>query len=98
MAKRSQNWSEGLSDDLKDPAFARDFILAAVDEGLSLQLALGKVIRACGVTEFAKKIKVASPNVLRAVNPKHNPTQDTLNLLLKPFGLKLTVAPIVKAV
>ena len=37
MAKRSQNWSEGLSEDLKDPAFARDFILAAVDEGLSLQ-------------------------------------------------------------
>ena len=28
---------------------------------------------------------MASPNVLRAINPRHNPTQDTLNRLLRPF-------------
>jgi len=37
---------------------------------------------------------MASPNLLRAINPRHNPTQDTLNRLLKPFRLKLTVARI----
>ena len=41
-----------------------------------------------GVKEFA------SPNLLRALNPRHNPTQDTLNRLLKPFRLKLSLAPI----
>ncbi len=35
---------------------------------------------------------MASPNVLRAINPRHDPTQETLNRLLKPFGLKLSVA------
>ena len=43
----------GLAKDLRDPAFAREFLLAAIDEGVDLQLALGKVIRAMGVKELA---------------------------------------------
>ena len=66
----------------------------SIDEGVDLQLALGKVIRAMGVKEFAAKVRMASPNVLRAINPRHNPTQDTLNRLLKPFKLRLSLAPL----
>ncbi len=94
MARRSRDWNEGLSKDLRDPAFAREFILASLEEGLPVQVAMGKVVRAFGVKEFAKKIKMASPNLLRAIDPQHNSTQDTLNRLLKPFGLCLSVAPI----
>jgi DNA-binding phage protein len=94
MAKRSVDWNEGLAKDLQDLNFAREFLLASLAEGISVQVVLGKVIRAMGVKEFSKKSKIASPNILRAINPKHNPTQDTLNRLLKPFGLMLTVAPI----
>ena len=60
----------------------------------SPQVALGKVIRAMGVKEFAAKVKMAGPNVLRAIHPRHNPTQDTMNRLLKPFRLKLSLARI----
>ena len=94
MARRSENWNVGLAKDLRDAALAREFLLAAIDEGVDLQLALGKVIRAMGVKEFAAKVRMASPNVLRAINPRHNPTQDTLNRLLKPFGLRLSLAPL----
>jgi DNA-binding phage protein len=94
MTKRSRDWDEGLSQDLRDPEFAQKFILASLDEGLSLQNVLGKVIRSYGIKEFAKKIKMASPNVVRAIDPKHNPTQETLNRLLKPFGLRLAVTPL----
>ena len=94
MARRTQDWNEGLATDIKDPEFAKEFIKASLEEGLSIQKILGKVIRAYGVKEFSKKTKIASPNLLRAINPKHNPTQETLNRLLKPFGLKLTVAPL----
>ena len=59
-----------------------------------LQVALGKVVRAMGVKEFAAKVGMASPNLLRTLNPRHNPTQATLNRLLKPFRLKLSLAPI----
>jgi DNA-binding phage protein len=94
VARRSENWNVGLAKDLRDPAFAREFLLASIDEGVDLQLALGKVIRAMGVKEFAAKVRMASPNVLRAISPRHNPTQATLNRLLKPFRLRLSLAPL----
>jgi len=50
--------------------------------------------RSMGVKEFAAKLRMASPNVLRAINPHHNPTQDTLNRLLRPFSLRLALAPL----
>ena len=94
MARRSKDWNVGLAQDLRDPNFAREFLLAAIEEGVSIQIALGKVIRAIGIKEFSARIKIASPNILRAINPRHNPTQETLNRLLKPFRLKLSLAPI----
>jgi DNA-binding phage protein len=94
MARRSKDWNIGLAQDLRDPHFAREFLLAAIDEGVSIQIALGKVIRAIGVKEFSVKIGIASSNLLRAIYPRHTPTQETLNRLLKSFKLKLSLAPI----
>jgi DNA-binding phage protein len=68
--------------------------MAAIHEGVPIQVALAKVIRAIGVKEFSAKIGIASSNVLRAIRPRHNPTQATLNRLLKPFKLKLSLAPL----
>ena len=94
MARRSKDWNEGLSQDLQNPEFAREYLLAAMEEGIPVQAALGKVIRSYCVCEFSKAVKMASPNILRAINLRLYPTQDTLNRLLKPFGLRITVAPI----
>jgi len=94
MARRHEDWNVGLAEDLRDPEFAREFLLGAIDEEVPLQVALGKVVRAMGVKEFAAKVGMASPNLLRTLNPRHNPTQETLNRLLKPFRLKLSLAPI----
>ena len=92
MARRSRDWNAGLAEDLRDPEFAREFLLATIEEGVPLQAALRKAIRAMGVKEFAAKVRMASPNVLRAIHPRHNPTHDTLNRLLKPFRLRLSLA------
>ena len=94
MARRSRDWNRGLAEDLRSPQFAREFLLAAIDDGVSVQRALGNVVRAMGVREFAAKVSMADPNVLRAINPRHNPTQETLNRLLRPFRLRLSLAPI----
>jgi probable addiction module antidote protein len=91
MARRTKGWNEGLAQDLKDPEFAREFLLAAVEEGISLQQVLGKAVRAMGVKEFAQKVGMESPNLLRAISPRHNPTQATINRLLHPFGLRLSL-------
>ncbi len=84
MAPRSRDWSELLAEYLRDQQFAREFLLAAMDEDVPIQVALGKVIRAMGVKEFAATVKKTGPNVLRAINARHNPSQDTMNRLLKP--------------
>lgn len=94
MARRSRDWNEGLAQDLRDEEFAREFLLAAVEEGVPIQTALGRAIRAMGVKEFAEKAEMASPNILRAIHPRHNPTQATLNRLLKPFRLRLSLSRI----
>ncbi len=46
------------------------------------------------LSDPCKVIDIAGPNILRAINPRHNPTQETLNQLLKPCKLKLSLAPI----
>ena len=94
MPKRSVDWNVGLAEDLRDPEFAREFLLAAMEDGLPIQLALANVVRATGVKEFAEKIGMAAPNLLRVIDPNHNPTLDSLNRLLKPFKLRLSLAPI----
>jgi len=92
MRQRSRDWNLGLAEDLRDPKFAREFLVAAMDDGVPIQIALGKVIRAMGVKEFAGKVRMTSANVLRAIHLRQNPRQDTLNRLLKPFRLKLSLA------
>ena len=94
MARRSRDWNEGLAQDLQDPDFARKFLTAAVEDGVPLKVALAKVIRATGVKEFSESVGIPSPNVLRAISPRHNPTQETLERLLKPFGLRIGLAQI----
>ncbi|MEI6806069.1 MAG: hypothetical protein WCK49_06135 [Myxococcaceae bacterium] len=93
MVKRSKDWNARLAKDLQDFDFAAQFIMAALEEGATLQEALGKVIRLYGIHEFSAVAKIASPNILRAINTRHNPTQKTLCHLLKPFGLTISVRP-----
>lgn len=96
MARRTRDWNKGLATDFKDSTFVREFINAALDEGVPIQDVLRKLVDVVGLKETSKKTKMPSPNILRALNPKHNPTLDTLNRILWPFGLKLSVTMIRK--
>ena len=93
MSRRSADWNAGLAKDLRDKGFAQEFIQGCLEEGLSLQEALAKVVRAYGVKEFALRARLPSSNVLRAISPGYNPTSETLNAILRPFDLCLSVAP-----
>jgi len=46
MARRSQDWNEGLANDLQDPKFVREFLEAAAEDGIPPTVALCKVLRA----------------------------------------------------
>jgi hypothetical protein len=51
----SRDWNIGLAEDLQDRSFAREFILAAVEEGVPLKIVLGKVARAIGAKGARRK-------------------------------------------
>ena len=97
MARRSKEYDQKKAAHLEDPFLVRAHLIGAVDAGVPLKEALGELIRTMGVKEFAEKVGMPSPNVLRAIDPKHNPTQDTLERLLKPFGLRVGLAEIREA-
>jgi DNA-binding phage protein len=84
-------WEEGLLQDLKDPDFAKGYTDACLAEGVSLQVALGKVIKAQGFSDVARKAHMAVPNVIRAVRPSSNPTVETMRILLRSAGLDFSV-------
>jgi hypothetical protein len=46
MTRRTKDWNEGLSANLRDPDFAREFILAAIEDGMPLKTVLARTIRA----------------------------------------------------
>ena len=73
MARRSENWNTDLAKWLRKRAFARAFLLAAINEDLTVQQALAKVIRAIGITEFAAQVGMPRPNVQRAIHPACRP-------------------------
>ncbi len=96
MARRSKEYDEEKAADLEDPGFVRESLMTAVAGGSVLQEALGELIRTMGVKEFSEKVGMPSPNVLRAIDPKHNPTLQTLERLLRPFGLRIGLAELRK--
>ncbi len=93
MTRRSRDWNEQLARDLRDPEFAREFVMAFLDEGFTLHEALAKAIRGYGIKEFSKKARMPASNVSRAIRRSHNPSGRVLERLLKPFGLRLAAAP-----
>ena len=93
MTRRCRDWNEGLAEDLKNPIFSREFVLALLEEGMTLQAALGKVIRTQGLKEFAEKIGMPPSNLVRALRKNYNPSQALLERLLRPFGLRLSAVP-----
>ncbi len=89
---RTHDWNEDLAKCLKNSEYAREFVLACLEEGPPIQEALGKAVRAYGVKEYAKGIKMAPSNLIRAVDPETKSlTTKTLNQILKPLELELSL-------
>lgn len=91
MKGRTANWDDSLMEKLRDPEFAKGYVEACLEEGVPLEVALGDVVRAQGVSKVARRAHLDRPNVIRALRPKANPTVNTLRRLLSGVGLELSV-------
>jgi len=94
MSRRNRSWDDELAKRLRgNSEFAREYLLGLIEEGLELKQALREFISAYGVKEYAIKVKMASPNLLRSLRAGASITDATYTKLLKPLGLHLSVAP-----
>ncbi len=91
MKVSTVKWEDGLMEKLRDPEFAKGYVEACLEEGVPLEVALGDVVRAQGVSKVARRAHLDRPNVIRALRPKANPTVNTLRRLLGGVGLELSV-------
>jgi DNA-binding phage protein len=85
-------WRERFNERLQNPDYAREYILAAIEDGDDLHAALADVVRAVGATRYSTWAKeIHRPNLLRAIRKGANPTLKTIDRLLAPLGLRLAV-------
>jgi probable addiction module antidote protein len=88
--------SEALIADLrKDPELALEYLKAALEDNSddpdALRIALNHVARAYGIPTLAKAAKKPKQSVYRALSNKGNPTLDTVDAILRPLGMKLSI-------
>ncbi len=92
MPKRTKDWNEDLSKRLQYPKYAKAFVLACIEDGMSLQDTLSKFESSYGIVEYAKIIDMPRPNLMRATRKNSNPTLTTIRKILAPLNLDITLA------
>ena len=92
---RLKNYKADLHERLRDPEYAAEYlaqVLAEKDRATFL-LALKDVVEAGGgVGELAGRVGLKRPSLYRILSKNGNPTLETLQEILQPLGLRVSVA------
>jgi len=87
---RNKSFDEHLAKELKSSKFAGGFLLDLMDgdDGFTLEEALRQTIQRMGVKEFCVKARLDMPNVMKFLKGTRKLKPETLDVFLKPFGLR----------
>jgi probable addiction module antidote protein len=92
---RLKNYRNDLLKRLHDPEYAAEYlaqVLAGRDSEAFL-IALRDVVEASGgVGQLSEKVAIQRPSLYKILSKKGNPTIATLQEILKPLGLRISVA------
>jgi probable addiction module antidote protein len=94
MAKGS-NFQTDLLKRLKDPKFAANYVMAAIEENDAgfLAQALSDVVKAHGTSKIAKASHLTRQALYKMLSPKGNPTLQSVNSVLGAVGLRVSIEP-----
>jgi probable addiction module antidote protein len=90
-----RDYREDLLERLKDPEYAAGYLEAVLADGDSTAflIALKDVIDARGgVSDLAKRARMTRPGLYKILSKEGNPTLQTLRQVLKPIGLRISIA------
>ncbi len=95
MGTTTVSYRDGLLNRLKDPEYAAMYLEEAIAAGdrKALMIALKDVVDARGgVGALADKVPLQRQSLYKVLSKQGNPTLETLGAILKPLGLRLSVA------
>lgn len=92
--KKATKWDS--SEFLKTEEDIAAYLNAALEDGDTsvIAAALGDVARAKGMTQLAKETGITRDGLYKALSPTGNPSFDTVQKVVKAFGLRMGVAAI----
>lgn len=90
--KKATKWDASEYLAIKEDMAA--YLNAALEHGDTsvIAAALGDVARAKGMTQLSKETGITRDGLYKALSPTGNPSFDTVQKVIKAFGLKLDVA------
>lgn len=90
--KKATKW--GASEYLETEEDMAAYLNAALEDGDTsvIAAALGDIARAKGMTRLSKETGITRDGLYKALSPTGNPSFDTVQKVIKAFGLKLDVA------
>ena len=89
------SYKEGLLKKLKDPEFAALYLAEVLEseDKEAFLIALRNVVEAGGgMSTVAKQAHIQRQSLYKALSKRGNPTLKTLQEILKPLGLRVSVA------
>jgi len=92
---RLKNYRDDLLKRLGDPEYAAEYLAQVLAErdGAAFLIALKDVVEASGgMGELAQHVGIKRPSLYKILSKKGNPTLATLQELLKPLGLRVSIA------
>lgn len=95
MGTTTVSYRDGLLKRLKAPEFAAMYLeeVIATGDRKALMIALKDVVDARGgVGALADKVPLQRQSLYKVLSKQGNPTLETLDAILKPLGLRLSVA------
>ena len=94
MARKRPNYHEDLLERLKDPAYAVEYLEAALverDMPAVFLLALRNVAEARGMARLARETKLNRENLYAMLSERGNPVLSSLSVILDALGMRLSV-------
>jgi probable addiction module antidote protein len=92
---RLKKYRDDLLERLRDPSYAADYLaqVLAQNDHEGFLIALRDVVEASGgLGELATRVDIKRPSLYRILSKHGNPTLATLQEILKPLGLRVSIA------
>jgi probable addiction module antidote protein len=92
---RLKNYKDKLLKRLEDPRYAAEYLgrVLADKDSAAFLIALKDVVEAGGgVGNLAGRVGLKRPSLYKILSKRGNPTLETLQEILKPLGLRVSIA------